>query len=368
MRMPAFFRTIRVATTVLSALTIAAASVVSNVLPRLDTTGNIIDAHDGNVLFDAASSTYLYYAAGYGLCKEPTGPNGCEYWALNNTKCGFLFNHSVNLYTSQDLVTWTNEGNVLPVENRVDVVLFSPKVIYHDASQTYVLWYNYVPDYSYAVAISKSRAGPFQTIATTTGNTTQYGYPNNTHVGDFSLFKDDDGKAYLLYSSSAHVQIEPLSDDYTYSLYRTTNQTSGVFKKGNEAPAMFKRNGMYYALVSEACCYCQPGGLVYAYMASAPLGPYSYIGEIAAGPNPFHGDVATSSQQTNVFRVPGATPADDQFVWQGDRWQSAPDGLKGHDFTYWSVLEFAANGSIVHMSWQNTTNITGVWEPSPSEV
>ncbi len=29
-----------------------------------------------------------------------------------------------------------------------------------------------------------------------------------------------------------------------------------------------------------------------------------------------------------------------QYMWTGDRWQSAPDHLKDHDFQYWSLLVF----------------------------
>lgn len=28
----------------------------------------------------------------------------------------------------------------------------------------------------------------------------------------------------------------------------------------------------------------------------------------------------------------------------GDRWQSAPDGIKAHDFSYWTPLSFLPNG------------------------
>lgn len=53
-----------------------------------------------------------------------------------------------------------------------------------------------------------------------------------------------------------------------------------MFPHGNEAPALFKREGKWYALVSESCCYCKPGGKVHAYSAADPLGPYDYLGEI----------------------------------------------------------------------------------------
>ena len=128
--------------------------------------------------------------------------------------------------------------------------------------------------------------------------------------------------------------------------------------RGNEAPALFKRKGKWYALISESCCYCSSGGKVHAYSATKPLGPYDYLGEIAAGPNPFPPSVAgktpiaTSAQQTNVFPVKGAD-GELSFVWQGDRWQSAPDHLKSHDFTYWDTLSFTAAGAVERLTWRD---------------
>ena len=63
-----------------AAFAAAAVSTVSNVEPRRDGSGAIIDAHDGNVVFDEASQRYLYFAAGYGECVEPAGSNGCSDW------------------------------------------------------------------------------------------------------------------------------------------------------------------------------------------------------------------------------------------------------------------------------------------------
>lgn len=321
---------------------------ISNVLPRLDTTGAIMDMHDGNMV--VKDGTWYWYAAGYGGCKErlgpggATGPTGC---AGGFHGCGFFNNHTVNLYTSTDLVSWTPHGNVLPEANRVDAILFSPKVLYNTQTETWVLWYNFVPHYSYGVATSKSAFGPFLTVNATAGSSFRFGHPNNSDIGDFSLWQDDDGTAYFLYSAHAHCQIERLTADYLASTWETTNQSSLVFPHGNEAPALFKRKGLWYALVSESCCYCKAGGKVHAYSSTQPLGPYSYLGEIAAGPNPFGGGIATASQETNVFPA-ALSSGETAFVWQGDRWQSAPDKLKSHDFTYWYQLQFdASNGSSV---------------------
>ena len=98
---------------------------ISNVLPRLDTTGAIMDMHDGNMV--VRDGTWYWYAAGYGGCKERLGPGGAPGptgCAGGFHGCGFFNNHTVNLFTSTDLVSWTPHGNVLPEANRVDAVLW----------------------------------------------------------------------------------------------------------------------------------------------------------------------------------------------------------------------------------------------------
>jgi hypothetical protein len=44
-------------------------------------------------------------------------------------------------------------------------------------------------------------------------------------------------------------------------------------------------------------------------------------------------------------------------MWQGDRWQSSPDGQKGHDFTYFGPMTFDANGNPELQTWQNSFEI-----------
>ena len=96
------------------------------------------------------------------------------------------------------------------------------------------------------------------------------------------------------------------------------------------------------------------GGQVRAFQAPAPLGPYTYTGDITRGANPFGtGEVTTSSQQTSVFRVGS------QLVWVGDRWQSAPAParFKGEDFTAWFLLGFAEDGAVNNITWRDDIQI-----------
>ena len=142
----------------------------------------------------------------------------------------------------------------------------------------------------------------------------------------------------------------------------------------------------YYAVFGQCCCYCQSGSPVKAYTASAPLGPYTPQGFIddrsrAANQSTHacpHGRVAwlaaatsdstrqclrrapfesgIAAQQTDIFAFQGADGVA-QFIWVGDRWQQAPDGIKGHDPTYWGLLHFFSNGSIVPMKFTDEFSV-----------
>lgn len=139
------------------------------------------------------------------------------------------------------------------------------------------------------------------------------------------------------------------------------NVSSGVF--GNEfveAPAFFKRKGVYYALFGNCCCFCASGSGIGVYTATAPLGPYTYHDNVGCtapvsdgcgcGMNHrlsngtqcnSYGKSLTKAQQNFVIQVPDpSSPGSIQYVWTGDMWQSAADGIKAHDLQYWSVLEF----------------------------
>lgn len=68
---------------------------ISNVNPRLDIEGNIVNAHDGCLV--EFNGTYFIYGTVYGHCHQP-GP-------ICDGKCGYL-NNTFALYQSDDLLTW----------------------------------------------------------------------------------------------------------------------------------------------------------------------------------------------------------------------------------------------------------------------
>ena len=314
----------------LSAVLITSGTVISNISPRRDTDGNILNAHDGNIVL--IDGEYHWYSIGYGDCIENPG---CSKSSVNNS-CGFMFNHSVTLYTSKDLSSgsWVNRGNVLPVDNRPSGTMFATSVVYNKLTDLYVLWANYLPQQNfkiarYFVATSKSRFGPFML--------------ENPHVnltrspqGDSKLFIDDDGQGYIIYTANGKVTVEKLTPDFFYSQGDSSNffNPSGC----EESPSIIidRVSHKYFALTSNCCCFCSQGGNVQIYKSDSILGNYTHQGSI----NP---SLEIPAQQTYV--LPLNTTTGWQYVWIGDRWGSAPDHLKSHDFTYWSLLNWTGAGA-----------------------
>eukprot|EP00658_Telonema_sp_P-2_P056512 TRINITY_DN44968_c0_g1_i4.p1 TRINITY_DN44968_c0_g1~~TRINITY_DN44968_c0_g1_i4.p1 ORF type:complete len:257 (-),score=47.14 TRINITY_DN44968_c0_g1_i4:334-1104(-) len=205
------------------------------------------------------------------------------------------------------------------------------------------------------------------------------------HNGDFTLFKDEDGKAYILYHGSGCDQelglpcwppagldgtmaVDLLTQDFTSS----TRQTSGIFDvRGSEAPVMFQRGGEYFLLTATGCGFCPQGSGARLLTSHTPLGPYRDRGldiNPCEGHTPYPGIVNKSgtecgllmescmpacdnaphevaAQQAWALRLPLASErGGEQWLWAGDFWGSAPDGRKPHDLQVWLPLGFGQDG------------------------
>ena len=221
---------------------------ISNVQPRRDVDGNIINAHDG--------------------CLERFGDRFYLYGTAYGKTDGFGTTNRFVVYSSPDLMRWTLHGDL--VKGLRHGVHYRPYVKYNAKTRKYVLWYNWYPTLwngQYAVAVSDMPQGPF-TI-----------HEPNVKVkepkpGDLGLFVDDDGSGYLIYTSIGRnhgISIEKLADDYLSS----TRENSGILAQGCEACALFRRNKTYYALFDGCCCFCAQGSGARVYTAKSPLGPYT---------------------------------------------------------------------------------------------
>lgn len=308
---------------------------ISNVEPRRDhLNGSIVDVHDG--CLETFEGRYYLYGTAYADTD------------------GFVPTNRYVCYRSDDLVSWTFQGELLL--NPPAGVYYRPYVKYNQHTKKYVLWYNWYPtlwDGQYGVATSDTPEGPF-TIHN--GNVKV----RNAKPGDHGLFVDEDGTGYVIYTSIAlnhGISIEKLSDDYMSS----TLEGTGLLAEGCEACAMFKRDGKYYALFDDCCCFCPQGTGAKVFTATSPLGPYTQSGNINRKED---GTPVIAAQQTHVAQIP--SPQGMQYLWMGDRWGSRPDGIKGHDFQYWSSpMKFRPDGTIEPLKFENKITLE-IPDPKPS--
>ncbi len=306
---------------------------INNVEPRRDVAGEIVDAHDGCLQFFAGR--YYLYGTAYGKT------------------AGFSINNRFRVYSSPDLQHWTFEGELL--REPPDGVYYRPYVVFNPHTHKYVLWYNWYRklwDGQNGIATSDSPVGPFQ-IADDNVQLSQ----SSAHPGDGSLFVDDDGTGYFIYTviDQGHaIRVEKLTPDYLGS----TGETSAVLADGCEAPVLFRHNQLYYALFDLCCCFGPQGSGARVYTATSPLGPFTErrnINRVSGSGNP-----TVAAQQTWVAQIP--TPDGPVFVWMGDRWGSRPDGIKGHDFQFWSApLKFGPDDNILPIenvaTWQANVQV-----------
>ena len=326
---------------------------ISNVLPRLDVDGKLMDIHDGNVIQYEKGGLYYYYGVGYGQCHPPFDYGCAGFYLLKD--CGFRTNHTINLYTSPDLQRWTFVRDIFPSDGgRPLGIYYRPKVVFNPFTQLYVLWINRVerngpfgsPNFlnaSYVVATSRTPDGLF-TVVQKRVQSLEYGNP-----GDFALFVDDDvderPTAYIAYNSfnNLHrIQIEKLTSDFTETLGKTST-TGPLTPTNNEAPILFKRHGYYYLLFGECCCFCTSGSNSRVYISTHPLGVWN--------DTQYDIDPVTDEIVDGILRRRSISGGEESFLIQAlqsnstpvlifvsDRWGTGK--LKANDMQYWQPLQF----------------------------
>ena len=335
---------------------------ISNVLPRRDAAGALMDLHDGTILL--INSTYFYWGMSYGLCNiTKSGCDGLWY----PPHCGYRTNHNLSLYTSPDLVHWTFALDALPMAARPPAVYYRPQVVHNAATGQYVLWINSVPFWpgngssqdpnyfgaSYLVATSPSPLAPFAVLGRAATSRGALG------VGDLSLFVDQDGAGYAAYAAWAAgvhaVTVERLTADYTNSSLAASGLVTPPFY---EAPLLFARGGAYFLLSGPTCCFCAEGAASRLYTAAHPLGPWADTGAFVDPPGAANASLL-GAQNSMLVQVPLAG-GERGLVWAGDRWGSADDGLFGHNKQFWGLLQWddaAAPPRVAALQWQDTLSL-----------
>lgn len=301
-----------------------------------DTDGKPIQAHGGGILYDNG----LYYWFG----ENKDGEN-----YLDESK-GFLHRVDVigiSCYSSSDLLNWKNEGLVLSAEKNnpqsdlhPSKVLERPKVIRNPKTGRYVLFAHVdTADYQYArigVAVSDAPGGPYQYLGSM--------QPNGHDSRDMTVFQDEDGAAYLFFSSEWNktLRIIKLNDEY---LQPTNIETTAFVNQSREAPAVFKRNGKYF-MISSGCTGWDPNQAELA-VADSPLGPWTVLGNPCIGTD---ADITFYAQSTFVFPVASKK---NTLIAMFDRWKK--DNLRDSRYV-WLPVTF--DGEQVKIGWYDEWTLT----------
>ena len=325
-----------------------------------DNNGVHINAHGGGLLYD--KGTYYWY-----------GEHKIEGGAGNRAMVG------VHCYSSRDLYNWKDEGIALNVspDTTSDIakgcILERPKVVYNKKTKKYVMWFHLEllgQGYKAAragVATSSKATGPYTFIKSYRPNAGKMPYyppgtpnedkvdcakPKNRSEGffcrdlpggqmarDMNVFVDDDGKAYHIFSAeeNATLDVAELTDDYTGHTGKFSRVYAG---HSTEAPAVFKRNGIYYMIGSGTTGW-DPNPARW-FTAKNIYGPWTYHGNPCVGDG---AEITFGGQSTYVLPVAGKK---DAFIFMADKWtpKNAIDGRY-----LWLPVTF--KGDDIELKWMN---------------
>eukprot|EP01051_Picozoa_sp_SAG22_P017295 SAG22_NODE_2633_length_2353_cov_1.968500_2_plen_450_part_00 len=346
---------------------------ISNLRPRLDTSGRPVNAHSGNVV--KMGGTYFMYGEYYG-----TGPY---------VVVGTVTLPRLAVYHSQDMVSWVFGGllhnNTGAGKGWAESGLWAgaatdtgtwwcPWAVYSEARQKIILWWTATPgpccDAFWGVAessdgihfdlislnetgashLNSSATRPLQTpgahdrpaaVKAALGG----GKVVNPKDGNAVLI-DDDGVGYIAYTAMAPgvapapneptgfkgdhmVAIERLTPDLLHS---TKVQVGRLFPDDFvEGVMIFKRAGIYYIIYSSCSCAGRGGSGAVVHSAKTISGPWvQQTRDVNCDTDaPICGAPGFPKENRPLaITVPaqglGLSVIGGEYIWQGERWLSAP--------------------------------------------
>lgn len=309
-----------------------------------DNHGVAINAHGGGILFHG----------------------GTYYWFGEHKiagKAGNVAHVGVHVYSSTNLYDWTDRGIALAVSKdpASDItegcILERPKVIFCAKTGKFVLYFHLElkgKGYNAAragIAVADAPCGPYSFLRSLR--------PNGQMCRDMTLFVDDDGKAYHIYASEDNqtLQIAGLTDDY---LGYTGRYVRLAERQLTEAPALCKRDGVYY-LIGSGCTGWAPNA-ARSFTATNIFGPWTRKGNPCLGVNPQNrlGPEKTwGGQSTYILPVAGKPGT---FLAMFDEWRpnNAIDGRY-----FWLPIDFGPD-STLSIRWQDSWRLDEIIDVSPT--
>jgi len=260
--------------------------------------------------------------------------------------------HMLNwkLYTSTDMVNWTDRGTVASLATFPWAVqtndAWAPQVVERDKK-----FYLYVPisvpgqpKNVIAVAVADSPLGPFKDVL---------GHPLIGKADgniDPTVFIDDDGQAYLYWGNPNlwYVKLNRDMISYAGDVVKVDSKPANY----QEGPWFYRRKDRYYMAYASHCC---PEGIGYA-MSSKPTGPWEYEGMV------MDSDGRSSGNHPGIIDYKGSSYV---FGFNYSLNYSLTDVHRERRSITVAKFTYRPDGTIPTVPWWNTEGVAQVGTLNP---
>jgi len=344
----------------------------------LDTEGNPIFSQGGGIF--RFGDTYYWYGVQY---------TASQYYYDNPNRiynrAGDVDFVAVTAYSSTDLVNWTFENNVATRDTKVNIPTSKNKagttyfsdmktladsvwigrlgVAYNENTGKYVLLTqfenadpNRVDNAGVLFLTGDSPTADFEygNLQTVLPGVLDNGSGWNKGTGDQTVFTDDDGQDYLVFSyrnGRSRTYVAKISNTDSLTVETATQIFAGAGREGN---AMFKLDGQYYVASSDLHGWNTSQTYVVRSLNGQIQGAYSSM-YVLPGTEKDYSHVTQSG-----FFVTVKGTEQDTVIYAGDRW--ANFAWNGLGYNQWVPLSgTGADVSFNSLSHWTLNATTGTW-------
>jgi beta-xylosidase len=207
-----------------------------------------------------------------------------QYWIYPTYSAPYDKQVFLDAFSSHDLINWTKHPNILDTSSIkwAKRAMWAPSII--EKKGKYYLFFgaNDIQNDNevggIGVAVADNPGGPFKDHL---GKPLIDKFHNGAQPIDQFVFKNADGKYYLIYGGWRHCNIARLNNDFTgFVPYEDGTTFKEITPKGYvEGPFMFIRKGKYYFMWSEGGWTGPDYSVAYA-IADSPFGPFKRVAKI----------------------------------------------------------------------------------------
>lgn len=209
---------------------------------------------------------------------------GKQYWIYPTYSDKYEKQVFFDAFSSDDLITWKKHEHILDTSaiRWAKRAMWAPAIVKKEDKYYFFFAANDIQNNQeyggIGVAVADKPEGPYKDYL---GKPLIGQFYNGAQPIDQFVFKDQDGKYYIIYGGWQHCNIAQLNDSFTGFV---PDSAGNIFKeitpKGYvEGPFMFVKDHKYYFMWSEGGWTGPDYSVAYA-MADNPFGPYERIGKI----------------------------------------------------------------------------------------